>query len=158
MHFKNKTIHMLFIILFIIVLIGINPIYANAKQLKIEQNIVLTPKILSAKDDIILDKTLVSATVKVKDGKVVLDSGFSDENKAFHHIIEKYKAIITFFSAMGAITMVGIFIYSFIKLGLSSGNPIERQKCITGLIITGIGTALLGSTALFVGLFYGAFK
>lgn len=43
-------------------------------------------------------------------------------------------------------------------MGATAGNPMERQKCITGLIITGIATALLGSTALFVGLFYSAFK
>lgn len=98
------------------------------------------------------------AKVEVVNGKVVLNSGFNTQDDAFSHIIEKYKTIITFFSAIGAITMVAIFIYSFIKLGATAGNPMERQKCITGLIVTGIATALLGSTALFVGLFYNAFK
>ena len=99
-----------------------------------------------------------TAKVEVKDGKVVLNSGFNNQDEAFTHVIDKYKILITFFAAIGAITMVGIFIYTFIKLGTSSGNPMERQKCITGLIVTGIATALLGSTALFVGLFYNAFK
>lgn len=98
------------------------------------------------------------AKVEISDGKVVLNSGFESQDDAFSHIIEKYKIIITFFSAIAAITMVAIFIYNFIKLGATSGNPMERQKCITGLIITGIATALLGSIALFVGIFYNAFK
>lgn len=98
------------------------------------------------------------AKIEVKNGKVVLNTGFNSEDEAFSHIIDKYKVIITFFSAIGAITMVGIFIYTFIKLGATAGNPQERQKCLTGLIVTGLATALLGSVALFVGLFYNAFR
>ncbi len=98
------------------------------------------------------------AKIEVSNGKVVLNTGFNSEDEAFSHIIEKYKVIITFFAAMGAITMVGIFIYTFIKLGTTAGNPTERSKCLTGLIITGLATALLGSVALFVGLFYNAFR
>lgn len=98
------------------------------------------------------------AQIEISNGRVVLNTGFNSEDEAFSHIIEKYKVIITFFAAIGAITMVAIFIYTFIKLGASSGNPQERQKCLTGLIITGLATALLGSIALFVGLFYNAFR
>lgn len=98
------------------------------------------------------------AKVEISNGKIILNSGFNSQDDAFQHIIKKYKTIIVFFSGMGAITMVGIFIYTFIKLGATAGNPMERQKCISGLIVTGIATALLGSTALFVGMFYNAFK
>lgn len=98
------------------------------------------------------------AKIEVKNGKVVLNTGFADEDAAFSHIIDKYKVIITFFAAMGAITMVAIFIYTFIKLGATAGNPMERQKCLTGLIITGLATALLGSVALFTGIFYNVFR
>ena len=129
MKFKIKNLTFI-ILLFSILFICIRPIETSASNTKVE----------------------------VQNGKVVLNSSFGNENEAFHHVIERYKTIITFFSAIGAITMVGIFIYTFIKLGATAGNPMERQKCITGLIITGIATALLGSTALFVGLFYSAFK
>lgn len=138
---KYKVKKIIFILtLFMMIFICINPIETNAKGKK--KNNAETP----------------TAKVEVQDGKVVLNSGFNSQDEAFKHVIDKYKILITFFAAIGAITMVGIFIYTFIKLGASSGNPMERQKCITGLIITGIATALLGSTALFVGLFYGAFK
>ena len=98
------------------------------------------------------------ATVEIKNGKVVLNTGYNTQNDAFSHIINRYKVIITFFSAIAAITMAGIFIWTFMKLGATSGNPMERQKCITGLIISGIATALLGSISLVVGLFYNAFR
>lgn len=98
-----------------------------------------------------------NAKVEVKDGKVVLNTGFDTQDDAFQHILTKYKTIITFFSALAAVTMVGIFIYTFTKLGASATNPMERSKCITGLLISGIAAALLGSVALFTGIFYGAF-
>ena len=99
-----------------------------------------------------------TANIVIKDNKVVLESEFATQDDAFSHIIEKYKTLITFFSAMAAITMVGIFIFNFTKLGATAGNPMERQKCITGLIISGIAASLLGSVALFTGLFYSMFR
>lgn len=98
------------------------------------------------------------AKVEIVGNKVVLNTGFNDQNEAFHHVIERYKVIIVFFAAMATITMVGIFIFNFMKLASSASNPMERQKCITGLIISGIATGLLGSVGLFVGLFYNVFK
>lgn len=98
------------------------------------------------------------AKVEVSNGKVVLNTGYNTQDDAFSHILDKYKTIITFFSAIAAVTMVAIFIYTFTKLGASATNPMERSKCLTGLLVSGIAAALLGSVALFTGLFYGAFK
>ena len=77
---------------------------------------------------------------------------------SFSKIIDKYKTIITFVSAVGAVTMVAIFILNFMKLGTTSGNPAERSKCITALIWSGLAAAGLGSVALVVGIFYGALR
>lgn len=79
-------------------------------------------------------------------------------NNSFTKIIEKYKTVITFVSAVGAVTMVAIFIINFMKLGTTSGNPTERSKCIGALIWSGLAAAGLGSVALVVGIFYGALK
>lgn len=57
---------------------------------------------------------------------------------SFTKIIDKYKTVITFVSAIGAVTMVAIFILNFMKLGTTSGNPAERSKCITALIWSGL--------------------
>ena len=77
---------------------------------------------------------------------------------SFTKIIDKYKTVITFVSAIGAVTMVAIFILNFMKLGTTSGNPAERSKCITALIWSGLAAAGLGSVALVVGIFYGALR
>lgn len=73
----------------------------------------------------------------------------------FNKIITKYKAVITFVSGIGAITMIAIFIFHFIKLGSTAANPSERSKCTTALIWSGLAAAGLGSVALIVGVFYG---
>ena len=70
-------------------------------------------------------------------------------------IITKYKTLITFVSGIGAITMVGIFIFHFIKLGSTAANPQERSRCTPALIWSGLAAAGLGSVALIVGVFYG---
>lgn len=81
-----------------------------------------------------------------------------DTDSAFGKIIDKYKGVITFVSGIGAITMIGIFIFHFIKLGSTAANPSERSKCTTALIWSGLAAAGLGSVALIVGVFYGMLK
>ena len=85
-------------------------------------------------------------------------SGTNNMNDSFDTIIEKYKTVITFVSAVGAVTMVAIFIMNFMKLGTTAGNPTERSKCVTALIWSGLAAAGLGSVALIVGIFYGMLK
>lgn len=85
-------------------------------------------------------------------------SAANNMDGAFKQIIDKYKTAITFISAIGAVTMIAIFIINFMKLGTTSGNPTERSKCITALIWSGLAAAGLGSVALVVGIFYGALK
>ena len=84
--------------------------------------------------------------------------GTNSMDDSFDKIIEKYKTVITFVSAIGAVTMVAIFILNFMKLGTTSGNPTERSKCVMALIWSGLAAAGLGSVALIVGIFYGMLK
>ena len=81
--------------------------------------------------------------------------GSKNMNDSFSKIIDKYKNVITFVSAIGAVTMVGVFIFNFAKLGTTSGNPSERSKVTHALIWSGLAAAGLGSVALIVGVFYG---
>lgn len=87
-------------------------------------------------------------------------SGTASDNRAstFETIMTTYKDVITFAGGLATVTMVAIFVLNFVKLGSSSGNPTERQKCLTGLIWSGIAAALLGSVTLVVGVFYGMLK
>ena len=77
-----------------------------------------------------------------------------DKKTTLNNLLSEYRTIITFLSAIGSLSMIAFFILNFIALGNSKGNPQERQKAITGLIVSGIATAGLGSVTLITGLFY----
>lgn len=81
-----------------------------------------------------------------------LDKG--DKKDFFNTVLTEYRTVVIFVSGIGTISMILFFILNFINLGKSQGNPQERQKAITGLIISGIASAGLGSVTLIVSLFY----
>ncbi|WCF11725.1 hypothetical protein NDS46_30745 (plasmid) [Paenibacillus thiaminolyticus] len=92
-----------------------------------------------------------------KDGNMVVEGdGFSDGKgtNAWSRLIEKYRAFIVGISGIGAITMVVIFIFQFLKLGGSAGNPQARTQALIGILWSGIAAAGLGAVTLIVGLFY----
>lgn len=95
-----------------------------------------------------------SSDLKI-DGSGQVTTNTNGSKSAFSKIIDKYKGVITFVSGIGAITMIGIFIFHFMKLGSTAANPSERAKVTTGLIWSGLAAAGLGSVALIVGVFYG---
>lgn len=72
----------------------------------------------------------------------------------FNTVLEEYRTVVIFISGIGTVSMILFFILNFINLGKSQGNPQERQKAITGLIISGIASAGLGSVTLITTLFY----
>ena len=134
--------------MFIVTLILIIATYIMTFIMPINANAVFT-------DD--FNVTWDSKPAKDKD-PLTIDQAGDNTNNAFAKIIDKYKTVITFISAIGAVTMVGVFIMNFMKLGTTSGNPTERSKCITGLIWSGLAAAGLGSVALIVGIFYGVLR
>lgn len=93
-----------------------------------------------------------------KDGQSNLTGldDFNEGNKedALNKVLTEYRTIVTFISAIGTISMIMFFIFNFIQLGKSQGNPQERQKAITGLIMSGLASAGLGSVTLITSLFY----
>lgn len=91
-----------------------------------------------------------TSTGNIKDG---LESS-ADKGKALNKILYEYRGIVTFISGIGMISMIMFFIFNLINLGNSKGNPQERQKAVTGLIVSGIATAGLGSVTLITSLFY----
>lgn len=131
---KNLCFATLLFIIFTYIMTMIMPIQANA--------------VFDKNFDVTWENSSHSATVNAT----------NSTDSAFTTIIDKYKVVITFVSAIGAVTMVAIFIINFMKLGTTSGNPTERSKCITALIWSGLAAAGLGSVALIVGVFYGMLK
>lgn len=96
----------------------------------------------------------------VKNGRVTIGGmgGISNQFDAFARIIPKYKNIMVFAGGILTVTMVGVFVYQFTKLGAVATNPRERQEVIKGLTVSGISAALLGSTTFVVGIFFGLFR
>lgn len=92
------------------------------------------------------------------DGKLDLGSvGLADGEKkgaVFSRILTEYRGIVTFISAIALISMILFFIINLIALGNSKGNPQDRQKAITGLVVSGIATAGLGSVVTITQLFF----
>lgn len=81
-------------------------------------------------------------------GKKVSDSSTIDYGRVYN----KYKDILVFLVGIILITIFGSMIFRFYKLSVSGGNEAERKKAITGIMVTGIVLALLGSFSIIVGI------
>lgn len=84
------------------------------------------------------------------------DLANASKDDFFNTVLSEYRGIVMFISGIGTISMILFFILNFINLGKSQGNPQERQKAISGLIISGIASAGLGSVTMIVALFFNA--
>ena len=96
-----------------------------------------------------------------KNGK--LNTSFDskkDEKTFWNWIYEKGRMTVTGITGFLAIVCLGIFIFCVTNFQASSlnGRAESRRNAIIGMIISGVGTALLGvSTAVF-GLFWNYLK
>ena len=96
--------------------------------------------------------------IKIEDGKLSL-GGFEEKDdkekgKILNRVLTEYKGIVTFITGIALVSMIMFFVLNLIALGNSKGNPAERQKAVTGLIVSGIATAGLGAVNIIVALFY----
>lgn len=95
--------------------------------------------------------------VSIEDkGVDVKGSEITDSKSAWKKLLDKYKGLITGIAAIGAVTMVALFIFNFLKLGASASNPAARSTAIAGCIWTGVAAACLGAVAVITGIFYRA--
>ena len=92
--------------------------------------------------------------ISIVGDKLKVDSG-ANENP-WGTLLSKYKGFITGIAAVGAVTMVVLFIIQFLKLGASAGNPSARSQALVGVLWTGIAAAGLGAVAIITGIFYNA--
>lgn len=92
--------------------------------------------------------------------KITGSSGDStkDTVSVFNTIMDKGRIIVSGFTGICSIILVGLFVMKAFNLSKSSDNPQERSKCINSLIFYFIGAALFGAASLFSGLFYNLFN
>ena len=141
---RNKRI-LLSLILMVLLINIINPIVAFADDNNKKKKNV-------AKDGV-FDEFNVTY-----DGEK-LDPGIDQTDGAgWKGIILRYRKFIVGIAGVAAVTMVLLFIFQFIKLGQSAGNPQARAQALTGVLWTGVAAAGLGAVAIITSLFYGAIK
>lgn len=93
-----------------------------------------------------------------EDGLIVSEDITREHADAgWNQVLRSYKNFVIGFFAMATLSMVFMFIYAFINLGASAGNPGARAKAVTTVLWTGIATAILGGTLLFFSMFYNMF-
>ena len=92
------------------------------------------------------------------DTKGNLTTKITDTDGGWAGIIVRYRKFIVGIAGVAAVTMVLLFIFQFIKLGQSAGNPQARAQALTGIMWTGVAAAGLGAVAIITSLFYGAIK
>lgn len=95
--------------------------------------------------------------IEIKDGKLELgayEKDDKDKGQILNRVLTEYKGIVTFITGIALVSMIMFFVLNLIALGNSKGNPQERQKAVTGLIVSGIATAGLGAVNIIVALFY----
>ena len=129
-------------------------------KLKKYLTIILTIFAISGTFEI-SNTNFVQATANIPNIQIGNDNNISNglqkseaKGKLLNKILTEYRGVVVFISGIAMISMIMFFIFNFIELGNSKGNPQARQKAINGLIISGIATAGLGSVTLITQLFY----
>lgn len=69
-------------------------------------------------------------------------------------IFSSYKDFVSGIFGLASLTMLVLFIKSFLQLGISASNPEARREAMTGILLNGIGIAGLGGVAVWIGLFW----
>lgn len=96
----------------------------------------------------------------VDEGDSIRDDG-DDEKEITEHMNEflnRYKSIIMGVYGMAVCTVLVIFIMLITKLPASAGNPMDRKKTITQILISGLSFAALGSIGLIATLVFNLFS
>ena len=75
----------------------------------------------------------------------------ADQASVWNTLFTQYKGVIIGVTGIATLTMVALFIFNFMKLGQSAGNPQQRSMALTGLLWTGLAAAGLGGVTIFVG-------
>lgn len=73
---------------------------------------------------------------------------------AWNAFILEYRIVLAYFTGIGALTSVLIFIYHMVQLANLSAHPIKRRESMMNILVSLICTSLLGGLGIITGLFY----
>ena len=111
---------------------------------KIEQALIYTDIRLGI-DDVAMD---------INGGKFYVAGLMYSDVDAWNQIFESISLIITGITGVGVLACVLAFVIQIMKLGAAAGNPSERERALSGLLWTGIGTAGLGAVTIIFAFAY----
>lgn len=113
-----------------------------------------TPFVAYAKES--NDPSQVKVEVDEQGGLTIDGGGFTNggTGQAWKDFIGKYRFFITGIAGIATVTMILIFIFQFLKLGASAGNPTARTQALIGILWSGVAAAALGAVTIIVGFFY----
>ncbi len=73
---------------------------------------------------------------------------------AFNPILSSYKEFVSGVFGLGCLTLFVLFVKNFVQLGTSASHPENRKEAMTGLLMTGLSTAGLGSITVWLAIFW----
>lgn len=94
-------------------------------------------------------------------GQSISNSGKDSKDNTVrtgNKIIDILTTVYTLVAAGAAIVLAIIFIVHAVSLGKNASNPQGKSASVNGLILTGVGSALVGGSAVFVALFFNVFR
>lgn len=71
---------------------------------------------------------------------------------------EKYKSIAVAITGFATVTAFLSMIFSMAKLSTAGDNEMARKKAIMGILTSGIGVAILGSSTMIIAFFWDLFS
>ncbi len=80
----------------------------------------------------------------------------ANNDKQLSGLVNRYQKIASIICGVLAVTMFIFMLIQFTKLGAAGDNELARKKSISGILTTGIATALLGSASVVIGFFWNA--
>lgn len=125
--------------------------------------ILLIPNISHARPDEMYDPLLdkvynpVDHSLSISEDGLIQSSDNTGPGLYWRELLNKYKVFAIGIAAFAATSMIFVFIMSFMRLGASAGNPNDRKKAITGIMVSGISAALLGGVGILTALLYNIF-
>lgn len=92
-----------------------------------------------------IDFAIDDVTLSFDDGQLIVSGLMYDDRDAWNIVFDRLQKLIIGITGIATFACVLGFVMQFIRLGVSAGNPAERERVIKGILWTGIGTVGCGA-------------
>ena len=92
-----------------------------------------------------IDFAIDDVSLSFDNGQLIVSGLMYDDRDAWNIVFDGLQKIIVGITGIATFACVLGFVMQFIRLGVSAGNPAERERVIKGILWTGIGTVGCGA-------------